>query len=105
MTLYEAMLIIPDRFQEDELDGVLKGARAEIEALGGEVVSSIRLGRRQFARELDKSDHGHYAVINFSMGSEHIPALHVKYKLSDDILRVQIVRSRPAPAVVATTAD
>ena len=89
--LYEGMFIFPDRFREEDLDGIIKSVRGEIEKLSGEVVSSTRLGRRSFARPLQKMDFGHYAVITFTIAGGQLPALHVRFKLSDDVLRVQIV--------------
>lgn len=97
MTTYEAMFIFPERFKEDELDSVIKTARAEIEKLGGEVISSTRLGRRAFARPIKKTEHGHYAVATFQLDSHRLPSLHARYKLSDEVLRVQIVRALPEP--------
>ena len=90
-SLYEGMFIFPDRFRDEELDGIIKSVRSEIEKLGGEVVSSTRLGRRNFARPLKKMEFGHYAVITFNIAGDQLPALHVRFKLSDDVLRVQIV--------------
>ena len=99
MTIYEAMFIFPDRFQEEDLEGVLKNVRGEVEALGGQVLSSTRLGRRQFARPMKKSEHGHYAVVTFTIDAAHLPALHARYKLNEEVLRVQIVRA-PSPETV-----
>jgi len=98
MKTYEAMFIFSDRFSDEELDAVIKSARSEIEGLGGEVVSSTRMGRRQFARPIKKNDHGHYAVMNFKIEPGHIPSIHAKFKLSDSVLRVQIVVAEIAPA-------
>jgi small subunit ribosomal protein S6 len=100
MKTYEAMFIFSDRFSDEELDAVIKSARSEIEGLSGEVISSTRLGRRQFARPIKKNDHGHYAVMNFKIEPEHIPSIHSKFKLSDSVLRVQIVIAEAVPAPV-----
>ena len=91
------MFIFSDRFSEEELDGVIKSTRSEIEGLSGEVVSSTRLGRRQFARSIKKNDHGHYVVMNFKIEPHHIPSIHAKFKLSDSVLRVQIVVAEVVP--------
>lgn len=101
MELYEAMFIFPDRFKEEELDGVIKTTRGEIEKLGGEVVSATRLGRRPFARPIKKRENGHYAVVTFNIDKRQIPNLHARCKMSEDIVRVQIVRAIIAPPVPA----
>jgi len=101
MNLYEGMFIFPDRFKEEEIDGLLKNARAEIERLGGVVVSTTRLGRRAFARPIRKTNSGHYAVVSFKCGGEQLPMLHARFKLSEDVLRVQVVRAPVEPAAAA----
>jgi ribosomal protein S6 len=93
------MFIFPERFKEDELDGVIKTVRAEVEKLGGEVISSTRLGRRTFARPIRKMEQGHYAVATFRLDSQRLPSLHARFRLSEDVLRVQVVRAQPAPVV------
>lgn len=104
MTTYEAMFIFPERFKEDELDGVIKTVRAEIEKLGGEVISSTRLGRRVFARPIKKMEQGHYAVATFKLDNFRLPSLHTRYRLNEDIVRVQVVRAEPTPAQPAPAA-
>ena len=98
MNVYEAMYIFPDRLKEEEVDGVLKNARAEIERLGGNVISSTRLGRRAFARPIQKTNYGHYAVVTFEFAPDQIPALHARCKLNEDVLRIQTVRAAVEPA-------
>lgn len=104
METYEAMYIFPDRLKEEDVDGVLKDARAEIERLGGTVISSTRLGRRPFARPIKKTDYGHYAVATFTLDNQQVPALHARARLSEDVLRLQVVRT-PAPAPAGAAED
>jgi ribosomal protein S6 len=95
------MVIFPDRLNEDEIDEATKGVRAEIEKHGGAIVSNIRLGRRPFARVMQKESYGHYAVIVFDIDGGQIPALHARFKLNDQVMRVQIVRAAEVPAAAA----
>ena len=99
MVTYEAMFIFPDRFKDEELDGVIKTTRGEIEKLGGVVISATRLGRRPFARPIQKRDNGHYAVVTFKLEKNQVPNLRARCKMSPDIVRVQIVHAIIAPAV------
>jgi len=103
METYEAMYIFPDRLKDDEVDGVLKSARGEIERLGGKVVSGTRLGRRPFARPIKKTNYGHYAVVIFTIDKEHIPTLQARARLNEEVLRVQIVRRQSLPAAAAAS--
>lgn len=101
MSMYEAMLIFPDRLKEEETDELLKVVRAEIEKQGGKIISSVRLGRRPFSRVLKNESHGHYAVVVFDMDGQHLAALQARLKLNEQIMRVQIVRASDTPAPAA----
>ncbi len=93
MSRYEGMFIFPDRLKEEEVDDAIKAVRAEIEKHGGAIVSNIRLGRRPFARVMQKESHGHYAVVVFDIDGEQLPVLHSRFKLNDQVMRAQFVRA------------
>lgn len=93
MNTYEGMIIFPDRLQEEETEEALKVVRSEIEKHGGEILGSTRLGRRQFARPIQKNEHGHYAVVMFKADGGVLPKLHARFKLNDQVTRIQIVRA------------
>lgn len=93
MNTYEGMIIFPDRLQEEETEEALKHVRSEIEKHGGEILGSTRLGRRKFARPIQKDEHGHYAVVTFKADGDAIPKLHVRFNLNDQVTRIQIVRA------------
>lgn len=105
MSKYEGMFIFPDRLKEEETDEVLKGVRAEIEKHGGKIVSSVRLGRRPFSRVLKNESHGHYAVVVFDIDGREISALQARFKLNEQIMRVQIVCATDAPVVAAAVQE
>ena len=96
MNRYEGLYIFPETIREEALDEVLGRAKEEIEKLGGKVESTIRLGRRSFARRMNKQDAGYYAVIGFTLAGAQINALYERYKLAGEVFRVQINRA-PEP--------
>lgn len=89
--MYEAMIIFPKALEEDALEKAINNVKTELEKAGGEVDSVTRLGRRSFARMMHKQDAGHYAVIEFAIEGSEIGPLQKRFKLNDDVLRVQIV--------------
>ncbi len=106
MNLYEAMFIFPETVKEEALDEVVGRAKAEIEKAGGQIASTIRLGKRGFARRMKKQDCGHYVVVGFRMEGAQVAPLKERYRLSEEILRVQINRAEEeAPAAVKAAAD
>lgn len=93
MNKYEAMLIFPDTFTEEQLEGAIGNVRAEIEKVSGKVQSAIRLGRRSFARELKKTQAGQYAVISFELSADKVESLKGNLRFNEDIFRMQIFRA------------
>lgn len=92
MNKYEAMIIFPESLKEEALEGALDKVTAEIEKLGGRVEAKTRLGRRVFARPLDKHTAGQYMVVTFQLEGGKVDALRARLKLNEDIFRFQIVR-------------
>lgn len=101
MNKYEAMIIFPESLKEESIDGALDKVVAEIEKIGGTVDAKTRLGRRSFARPMDKQVGGQYMVVTFRLDGDKITVLQGRFKLNEDIFRAQIVR---APEVAAAAA-
>lgn len=105
MNKYEAMIIFPDALKDEALEAALEKVEAEIEKSGGKVESKTRMGRRQFARPMDKQNSGQYMVVNFKLDGDKLTALQARFKLNEEIFRIQIVRASeiiPVPAPVAS---
>ena len=97
MNKYEAMIIFRENLKDTDWDGAVEAVRAEIEKLGGKLTSSTRLGKRDFARVMQKRQSGHYGLIAFQMAGAKVAALQARLKLDARVFRVQVVA---APAVV-----
>lgn len=101
--MYEAMFIFPESLKEETLEATLDKVRGEIDRCGGKVVSTTRLGRRVFARRLQKQQSGQYFVVTFDIEGDKIKALQARLKLNEEIFRVQIVRQDAKPAAAAAS--
>ena len=99
MNKYEAMIIFPESLKD--VEEALGKVRAEIKKHGGDVDSTTRLGRRAFARKMDKQDAGQYVSMTFKLPAEQITPLLARFKMNEEIFRIQIVR---APAAVPPAA-
>ena len=97
MNKYEAMFIFPESIKDSALEETLGTVKAEIKKLGGEVDSATRLGKRAFSRPMKKQEAGQYALVAFRAGGDIIPQLLARYKLDEDVFRVQIVRAPAKP--------
>ncbi len=92
---YEGMFIFPKTLSNEELEEALGTVREEIEKHDGTIKSLTRLGKRQFARPMQKQDAGYYVVITFDIEGDQIAALRKRFKLNEKVFRVQIVRVDP----------
>lgn len=92
LRVYEALFIFPGSLKDEALQKVLEQARGEITKLKGNLRDTLSIGKRTFARPLKKTASGQYVRIDFSIEPENIAALLARFKLNEDIFRVQIVR-------------
>lgn len=92
MNRYEAMVILPESLTEDEIEKGLGVLNAAIKKLGGTANKATRMGRRTFARPLDKQTAGEYALVRFELPGDQVDALLHDLKLEEAIFRIQISR-------------
>lgn len=92
--MYEGMFILPKNLTDEQLDEAVAGVRQEIEKSGGEVKSTTRLGKRAFSRPMKKQESGHYYVIDFEIEGSQIDGLTKRFKLNENVFRVQMVRKQ-----------
>ena len=105
MKTYEAMFIFSGSLKDDALEKILERVRGDIGKLNGTVVNSQTMGNRSFARTMQKRDSGLYVKMTISMDPKDVDALGAKFRLNEDIFRVQIVgedkvKANPPPAAV-----
>ena len=89
---YEALFIFAGNIKDESLEKVIEQSVTEIEKLGGAIESTESLGRRTFARTLQKHDHGVYVKIRFSIEPAKVEMIHTRFKHNDDCFRLQIVK-------------
>lgn len=92
MNGYEGVFILSDSLQDEALQQAAGRVRAEIEKLGGEVQREQVVGRRSFARRMQKRDAGCYVLYEFKLAPDKVDALKSRYALSEEIFRFQINR-------------
>ncbi len=93
MNKYEAMIIFSESLKDNVLEEAVGRVRDEIKKHGGETENTTRLGKRAFARRMRKQDGGHYFILNFSMPGDQITPLLARFKLDEEMFRIQIVRA------------
>ena len=95
MKKYEGLIILSQPVDDQTLEDKLDKIRAEITKQGGTVEHTTRMGRQTFARRLKKKDAGFYVLITFTLDPAKIAPLRERYKLNEDVFRVQITIAPP----------
>jgi small subunit ribosomal protein S6 len=91
MKKYDGLYIFAGSAKDDVLDKQIDKVRGEITRLSGNVLTTEVLGKRTFARPMQKRDNGVYVKIRFELDPNHITTLLGRYHLAEDVFRVQIL--------------
>lgn len=92
MKTYDMLFIFPSLLTDEGLDKALESIQQEITRLGGSVERVDRMGRRSFARQIQKKDDGLYVRIWILLDPAQSAALLARLKFNEDIMRVQVRR-------------
>ena len=88
---YEAVFILDIRKVADEGEAFSKEFAEMVKSVGGELHECVSMGRKQFARELNKRKAGIYWNYIFSMSPEAADSIQEKYKLEERVLRILVI--------------
>ena len=88
---YEALVIFSTAVRDDDLEGALGRFADELQKLGATIENTEALGRRTFARTIDKRDTALYGKVRFDAEPGLIDAARERFRLYEDTLRIQFV--------------
>ena len=91
MKKYDGFYIFAGNAKDDVLESNFAKAIAEIERFGGKVESQDILGKRTFARPMQKRENGVYALVRFELDPAKVKELVNRYRLVEEVFRVQIL--------------
>ena len=89
--VYEGLFIFPEALDEEGLDQAIELVKEELVKLGGSLDSSVRMGKKQFARMMDKQKSGYYVVLVFSLGADQVDAFKARLKLGTNVFRLSLI--------------
>ncbi len=96
MKKYEAIFILDLRKVEDDGKAFSEEFDKLIQSWGGNIVESICMGRKQFAREIKKRKAGVYLNFVFELDAEKETQIREYFRLDERVLRIMtIVFDRP----------
>jgi ribosomal protein S6 len=91
MKKYDGIYIFANVAKDDSIDGLVEKASNEITRLNGKVLSTNVLGKKSFARTMQKKDGGVFVKIRFELKPAQVVTLQGRYRLLEDFFRVQIL--------------
>jgi ribosomal protein S6 len=86
---YDGLYIFVGAAKDEMLDKTVEKMRNEITRLSGAICSTEVLGKRSFARPMQKRDHGTYVRIRFELDPASLVTLRERYHLMEDLFRDQ----------------
>ncbi|MDD5109959.1 MAG: 30S ribosomal protein S6 [Patescibacteria group bacterium] len=106
---YELTYIVPTKYAEDELGGVIAQVRELVAKHGGKVTFEDNLGKKRLAYPIKQATIGYYLMAHFDLDPANLKALNRDLRLSSDVLRHLVAKRsevvhKVAPAPVTTAA-
>ncbi len=91
MKTYEGLFIFPNSLKDEERDQALERIEGELTRVEATILGVQKLGRRGFARPIKKRESGYYVRIVFQANEQALVPLTARFKLHDEIVRVQFL--------------
>ncbi len=92
MNRYEAMVILSERLTEEEIEKGLASFCKLVKERGGSTNRPTRLGRRPFARPLNKETSGEFVLVTLTIDPQQLVELRERIRHDELLFRVQISR-------------
>ena len=89
---YEALYIVRPELKDTEIQKIADRFRKVVEDQGGEVSKAERWEKRKLAYEINKLKEGNYIIMNFTAGPDVPAELGRLLRISDDVVRHQVVK-------------
>lgn len=87
---YEAVFILDIRKVDDEGNSFSEQFSKLIESWGGKMEETILMGRKQFARMINKKKAGIYWNYVFSLAADKVENIQKQYMLDNKVLRLMV---------------
>ena len=86
---YEALVIFSDAVRDDDLEKALGRFADELQKLGATIEGTEAIGRKTFARTIDKRDAALYGKVRFDAEPAAIAPMRERFRLYEDTLRIR----------------
>ncbi len=89
---YEILFIMPNKFTDEEAQGVFKKVGELITSNDGKITMENYWGKKKFAYPIKHEYYGYYGLYEFDLERSLINEINNKLRLDNTILRVLIVK-------------
>ena len=90
-THYEILFILPNKFTDDESKKVAEKVGQVIIENGGQITHTEYWGKKKMAYEIKHNAYGYYGLFEFDLEGNMLAIVDKNLRLSNDVLRHQIV--------------
>ena len=98
MKKYEAVFILNIRKVDDEGKAFTKEFTEMLEGWDGKMLETQAMGRKQFAREINRTKAGIYWNYIFNLDPDKVQAIRNQFRLDERVIRLMIINyDRPEP--------
>lgn len=97
-TLYEAMIIVPAKLEEERVDALLERFQKVLTDRGAAIQSAKQWDKRRMTYEINNTQEGIYLLIQFESGAEAPNELNRVLHLTEEVVRARIFRQEPQAA-------
>ena len=88
---YELLYIISNKYSEDELQPIMQKVDKIINDNGGNITKTENWGKKKLTYQIKHFHHGYYNLVEFDVESSKIEKINRALRMSNEILRHQIV--------------
>ena len=92
MNRYESMYVLKPDLADDARIALIEKFKSLVEQNGGKIEKVDEWGQRKLAYEINYIKEGYYVLMTFSSKPEFPAELERNYKISDSVLRYNVIK-------------
>lgn len=97
-TLYEAMIIVPAKLEEERVNALLERFQKVLTDQGAVIHSAKQWDKRRMTYEINNTQEGIYLLIRFESATSAPEELNRVLHLTEEVVRARIFRQEPQEA-------
>ena len=95
MKKYEIIYIIPSKYTDAEMEGVVEKISGILKESGAEISDTYQMGRRRLAYPIDHQRNGSYVISHFEAEPGTLKKMDATLRLTGEVLRHMVVERDP----------